>query len=973
MTGTWRAVAVESPRWDEVKDVHVPLVPRGASLGRVGATSSITSALRCRHRALAVQASHLVELIVRGATLPITGPGGSRTEVTYPLHNVFPRIDDADWGLRLEPYTSQVRAWQRGLAGTSIWGGLARQRLLHEWLRDSPAARSADRLLRDAFLEGRGDFLSSLVFLGQSGLSADDVSPSDDVGRAAADIWRYVAARDPELVAYRDRLWLDPEEYAAQSTAAARLASDRVAGVLRHVFGDSGGAGHALVHHGFHFYTPPQWALFQLLRRTPGVHQVFVVHDDGRRGEYETWRRHFGEQFDMPEIEYRAGTGHAGSSRSVALDAALSGQRVKADGLDAQLQLVRYATETQLVRDLTDDRRRGSPSEVATQRPEDARAPKIFAPDDADLRRSLDRYGSRNQYEVVDLTILPIGTFLIRLHECITQRADEAPRAQLTGDALLDLVATGYLSSGDEGALAAVRRALPFFHGVRDAVQWRVRASALQAHVMADVGVYGSRDESDDDVTRIGCAADNPLRLAPWLDLTDTEAAVVTAVVTEVLALIEEIAAAETVEVDHQISWIRTALERQLRKVPVHLRKELEDRLSRGPGSDVKVLARDLAGAVRMLVSGQSDAFPTGAQEDYEPESSVQGLGALDTVGLSGVNEDVHVAHLADHLFPRPVSTMPWPFRLEDVSAQSGSGALAQRLLQLRDDTAAIGDLYLLSLALAHTPPERVVTLSWVHDGGDRLTNPALPIELLRRPDRHDRARTHIADQIGGLEVHDWRERPRSSGVVGTVPIPTGVGVAGDESVIRLLAPPAVAAANVCGRRFALQWIVGRSAAFQNAHQHNMLYGNAVGALTDTWRRKGLPRARRLTEGLWRFLTPGQRASSWQHSRVGGLHLRSENKGADWRFVFTLGLGGSKRGVRPEDRAYAAARYPTTTSDRAHVTESYDMAVDTAATTENGFLPAGLEADDKGAERLCDSCPVKPICLQSVNSEDVNA
>jgi hypothetical protein len=966
---------VESPLWEEVKDVHVPFVPEAATLGRVGATSSITSELRRAHRALAVQASHLIELIVRGATLPITRPGGLSAVVTYPKRNVFPRADtddDAEWISRLEPFTNQVRAWQRGIASTSIWGGLARQRLLHEWLRDAPGARAADRLLRDAFLEGRGDFLSSLVFLGQSGLTSDDVSPLDDVGRAAAEIWRYVAEQDPELLAYRDRLWLDLEEYAAQSTDAARRASHGVVEVLRHVFGESGGAGHVLVHHGFHFYTPPQWALFQLLRRTPGVHQVFVVHDDGRRGVYETWRRHFGEQFDMPEIEYGAGTGHVSSPRSTALDAALSGQRVEHDGLDAQLRLVRYATETQLIRDLTDDRRRGAPSDVAPPRPEDAREPRKFAPDDADLKRSLDRYGPRNQYAVVDLTLLPIGTFLIRLHECITQRADEAPRAQLTGDALLDLVATGYVSSARDGALAAVRRALPFFQGVRDATQWRDRARALRAHVMADVGVHGPRDDSDDDVTRIERAAGNPLRLAPWLDLSDAEVAVVADVVMEVLSLVEEIAAAEVVEVDHQISWIRTALARHLQNVPVHLREELEERLSRGPGSDVKVLARDLAGAVRMLVSGESDAFPTGNRDDDHPDSSVRGIGALDTVGLSGINEDVHVAHLADHLFPRPVSTMPWPFRLEDVSARSRRGALARRLLQLRDDTAAIGDLYLLSLALAHTPPDKVVTLSWVHDGGDRLTNPALPIELLRRPDHHDRARTHIADQIGGLEVHDWRERPRSGGVGGSVPIPATAASVGDESVIRLLAPPAVASANVCARRLAIQWIVGRSAACQNAHQQQMLYGNAVGALTDTWQHMGLLRARRLAENLWRFLTPGQRESSWQHSRVGGDELKRRNKGAYWQFVFTVGLGGSKEGNKPEDRAYASARHPTPKpGDIAHVTKSYDKAVNAAATTEHGYLPAGLGPDDKDAERLCTNCPVRPICLRSADADVV--
>jgi hypothetical protein len=938
----------------------------------------MTAELRKKNEHRAVQASHLIEMIARNVPLrfPSSSPDSEKEGE-----------DD---------YETALASWQRERTSEAIWKGLERQRLVHEWLHHDPVGQRTGPLLRDAFTEGRGDFVASLLFLAQNGLNPDDVTATDDVGQTAIAIWRHVAVHDEGMLSYRRRLWIDPVEYTSQITDLARDVRQSVLATLE-VFGKDTGDGYLLFHHGFHFYTPPQWALFQILRRTPGVHQVFIVHDDGRRDVYETWRRHFGEQFDMPEIEYVAGAPAASSPRSVALDAALSGQPVKVEGLSDQLQLVRYATETQLIRDLTDRRRRpgdgsdGVPAGAAIEvpmaadpdparRPEDLRKAAVFAPDDREVDRALQRYGNTNQYDVLDLTLLPIGAFLIRLHECIVQRAGEGPRAELTPAAIQDIVATGYLKSWNDDSLAALQRALPFFDGVRDADQWRTRADALRTHVAVDVSPFGRRDAGDDDVTRIARAGGNPLRLAPWLDLSDDDAVMVSKLIADTFKLIQEIADGEVTQVNAQVDRIRSLLYRNLHNAPRHVKEELESRLTRGRDVEVQVLASDLVDAVRMLVSGESEAFqePGGddtisdqRREGATPES--EGIGALDKVGLSGKEEDVHIVHLADHLFPRPVGSIRWPFRLEDLTAESGHGALARRLLQLREDTTAIGDLYLLSLALEQTPAHRVVTLSWVHDAGDRLTNPALPIELLKRPARHETGRSRIADQIGGLEVCNWREQTKATPQQLNVPTctPTIVEPRHREATVRLLAATAVSSAHLCPRRFALQWVVGRSAAFQNGHQHAMLFGNVVGALASKWQRLGAPRANLIAEGLWRFLTPGQRASSAAKARVGN----SGSTRAPWQFVLTLGLGGTQGGTRKEDRSYAAARYSGPGADQ-HVRDSYNEAVQKAAEVKaaaenlSRFLPPGLGADEKSA-RLCDNCAVKPSCHSFVHKKDV--
>ena len=55
-----------------------------------------------------------------------------------------------------------------------------------------------------------------------------------------------------------------------------------------------------IVHHGFYFYSPVQWAFFQALARVPDVDQVFIVHDDGDNPAFSTWRYFFRTEWKMP-------------------------------------------------------------------------------------------------------------------------------------------------------------------------------------------------------------------------------------------------------------------------------------------------------------------------------------------------------------------------------------------------------------------------------------------------------------------------------------------------------------------------------------------------------------------------------------------------------------------------------------------------------------------------------------------------
>ncbi|MDO5535826.1 MAG: hypothetical protein Q4F65_14400, partial [Propionibacteriaceae bacterium] len=103
-----------------------------------------------------------------------------------------------------------------------------------------------------------------------------------------------------------------------------------------------------IVHHGFYFFTPPQWALFQRLRALPDVDQLFVVHDDGKNPAFETWRRFFDPAWGMPVPKPRT-QGATVSRYASAFRAALMGERVDPADL-AGLKVLECRNPAQLVR-----------------------------------------------------------------------------------------------------------------------------------------------------------------------------------------------------------------------------------------------------------------------------------------------------------------------------------------------------------------------------------------------------------------------------------------------------------------------------------------------------------------------------------------------------------------------------------------------------------------------------------------------
>ena len=718
--------------------------------------------------------------------------------------------------------------------------------------------------------------------------------------------------------------------------------------MLMHLSGSSSLAsdGVRIVYHGFYFYTPPQWALFRLLRQVPNVDQLFVVHDDGKSRAFETWRRYFVERWNMPTVEY-SGSG-VSNRRLEALSNALTGRRVDDAALAGSLRIVKCRNSSELVREWGEEINRAT----AVGEP----APKLLAANPGEIKRVLSRMAGEID-EVVDLANLPVGQFLLALHECYDTSSGSVPEQVLDPKNLIDIVASGFADRDQDvlrpsSALPAFKRALPFFGDLRVLRDWKERAFALERLVKTEVAMLGPRVEGRTDTQRINSAVGNELRLVPWCDITDEEATIIRMTIERIGDLVDEIVAEGMGRPKDYLEWVRRNLERAMVDLTKDERAELERRLQNAEGvPDYELDFEGVKEVVAMILGRKIDMALDGSpleDEDSDDRHRVMDIRYADVYGLRPPEGDVHITNLSDSFFPTQNSSYLWPFSAE--SLRDGEGEpVGVELLKTRMETGALEALYVFWSVLGGVPEDRKVTLSWIEEAADTIHNPSVLVTSLARL-RNLRDGGALEAALGGFQI----DPATGSNVAHPVysPIPTAADTSTREdtlSAVSKVDPIAASTALMCARRFAIQWGMGRSASFQSAHSQSMLFGNIQGVLFRRRRFSQLEdRVRRnrinaLTRDLWRHLTIGQRKSSHAKARV-----VVDGASAKVEWVFTL--GGRKNGARPVDRAYRVA--------------FGDDPVPEGALTGRGASDLLPVPGDEVTALECNSCPVAPRCAQ---------
>jgi hypothetical protein len=830
-------------------------------------------------------------------------------------------------------YREDAISWGAKMKGRRIRLSLAADNEARRWAKQAIAEGdlSARILMRST-----RRLLTGIEYLAAAGYDPGNLKVEDALGQAARSAWQAVEAAVPDFSSLRRDFWIDPKVFDEGVHPAALDLRRRIADAFDHVFGPVPDI-RTVVHHGFYFYTPIQWAFFNLLSSLPKYRQVFIVHDDGSNPAFQIWREFYKESFGMPRAAFvvPAPSPDLTTDGAAALEAALLGERVPNEQLQRCLELVDYGSPAQFVR------------AVRTEETYE-KSPILYAADVRTVERYVARLGSVAAGSEVDLAHLPIGAFLLGLFSCFGVGPRGETVVKLDEARLLDIAGSGCLPSPGGGAFApstvpVLRRALRFFRGCSRPDQWKTRAEHLHRLIISEVVPLGSRIDSNDDVLRLTKAARNPLRLVPWADLTYADAKMVAEVLSSVADILSRLSQTEDMTLRGRFDFLRDRLRSGMSVLPRSIRDQVEAKID-GFTVDVagEVDVHCLSSAVSLLLGHTVDSENPIAVEDEQ--GRVRDLRALDALGLTRTTRSLHLANLADGKFPSVVQALPWPFA--DGQIIGGMPDISARLLKARADHATLSDLYLLWLALDGVEPASEVRMSWISDIAGEAVNPSAVLGLFVEPPSWSES---VRRRAGGVAV--------TQGVMAEVemedrPLPTTVDPRRTSDEVRRAIealPTAVAAiAELCPRRFALQWCMGPSGAFQHDHQHAMLYGNVVGALAFRGRQP-VAAAKRICDDIWRNLSEAERVSSMTHRSV------LERGGADPVWNFTL--SGSRTGTKPHDIAYQTAL-----ARKALVPAR-------VADAKWGVLPTPDDTDEMG--KICTNCAVRPRCAVWVDEHEI--
>ena len=923
------AIALSSVRQGEIVEALSQRNLKWDEVAHIAATTSLASEIR-ETGAMGMRILALIEMVVME---------GLGKEFGHPI-SAYP--SNKEFSANRKDYEERESNWWSHVSGRRAWQSIVHDDELRKFLRAEKYPVETQRVIIDS----RQEFKSTIQQLASSGVNPEYLQPKDMVARAATNAWIHLEKSFLSLSAVRNDLWIDENEFIKNETPRAQNLRIRILDALEQIFGVCKEE-RTIVYHGFYFYTPPQWALFQLLSHIPGIRQIFIVHDDGKSEVFEIWREFFSDKVGMPIPDYVSGENSI-THQASALRNALNGQRVEEDLLVNSLEVMECKSPTHFVRQWIE--KRGIATGMGRQ------APLTFAPAADEIDRYVARFGGGSISGRVDLTQLPIGIFLLRVHECISLDSKGNPSFLITSEALIDIIASGFLESRSQSLISfqnveVLLRAMPFFRGCKSALDWQSRATSLRRLIAGEVSPRGERRHGDSDVVRIHTAASNTLRLAPWADLSNAEAEAIENCIISLSELLSEIAATESVELKGHLAFLKNNLKRGMSNLPHDVQEEINGKIEgMNVGVEINLTIDGLLDVVQILLSRKAEFDLTGVSSAINLD--IQDLRGLDILGFRRQSRALHIANLADGVFPSRVSAVSWPYSLENLSdSVARVPQVTRELLEMRSRLASLSDLYLLWLALDGAEPGEKVTLSYIKEIGSDIRNPSAVLALLTEPTRNTEA---IAARVGGLEyvsVQSMADDGEQWNA--TIPIVSMVPESDLENALLKIDVRAVSSSVFCARRFALQWLLGPTSAFQSEHHHSILFGNILGSLV-RHDRTPVPIAERITNDLWRQFTVGERESS-KDPRKCRIPLAGAFSKREW--LLTL------RGNKSKADSLASLAYQSAIG----VSEFPDRAVVVPPGT--GFLP--VRNVNGGSEDICTNCPVKVRCASAVSPKDL--
>ena len=750
--------------------------------------------------------------------------------------------------------------------------------------------------------------------LENAGITPNQLSPDTDLSRAVKQIWVDLEKNSEYrfVSLFRRDYW----NYESNNTLASRVQASIDKLMNANSFDGT------IFLHGFYFFTPIQRAFFRALRDVGNVNLVFVVHDDGKSKSFETWRRYFSSTFDMPLPEFlEIPDGDSHPNVSVFEDA-LGGRTVRSIP-GCSIAITAFDDPTHFVKYLRQDSQIRKDQAIGKLR--------VYGAKEKDLQRFTQRLSGSLVNSSVALYQLPVGMFLVSLHNCLEIDDSNNIELKLDFDDFMNmspyLIQTMKESQID---LETISKTAEFFSTCAVPEDWEQRAALLVSSVR-QVELMGN--------DRQGM---NALRLLPWLDISPAEALEIENYVKLICNLVREISLFDRVGADEYSKFLKKHLAQALKTASPELHEEVLGRMEMfNLGDDFQYEVGGLVELVQKLL-GRESAYDE--EESDDQEDFVSPLRALDALAFKESANDILLANLSDKSFPGSKNLSIWPFTLDEISSSSSRLSNGLEVLKLNSEAASLSDLYLFRVAIEGVGPTNRITVSWLEEVLGESLNASPAVSMLMTPDY---APESIREAIGGLEkvlvpsghMDDVLTQP-----------PSYVPQVIDRDSFSNLSELEKSSALYCEKRFALQWAMVQSHSFRPEHMQKMLYGNMSGYLIRTFDfdKKS---ADTLRDQVWVHLPDGVKASSEAHKVI----KESANGAAP---VWIYNLGGNKSSPPKLSHQWGRQHAAYQVLLGQPILESPKLN-DVGGTDPIPLGPVGVQKD---ISILCNMCPVSNIC-----------
>jgi Asp-tRNA(Asn)/Glu-tRNA(Gln) amidotransferase C subunit len=934
------------------------------SVAHVSVTQELTFELQIVGARRAIPLDAIIDafefsLMRNGGLSPDTFPGppeGEMSEVAVP----FPG------------WLDKLMAWYDEINRSELSLNIQIREAIEESLRRLPEVSPE---LHNVFDSG-GAIAKAIREMIVIGLRPENLRPRSYEGEIAKKIWSEVAQRIPDIHVLLDYLFIDHNS--PKCATDSQRAKNHLELILRKAFGFEPEEPIRIAYHGFYFYSPLQWSMFQLMSYM-GVEQVFVVHDDKVGSQFEIWRRFFFEGPHMTQALTTTQTVGDVDPRAAFLSNVLAGER---PNLPDNLTLRSFRSSTDLarhVRRLDTEKTSG----VRVQR-------QVFAAAASDLNRKIARFerisGEKDDRKLLHL---PIGRFLLGLQECIRVTADDI-RSGLDFSVMSHLVEGGFLnaaeSSNDRPLPEVLSLCEVYFSGCKTLDDWSTRMVNLEAYYEPQSHGFAQIIKRDYFPLRaisrplslfLRDSVKNHLRRAPWLDLSMTEWQSLKGTIRTILQAIEQLTGVDQVGARQRIDELVNVVRSSVVAENLYGNDEWSnilgvlDRLPRSPNIHVHISR--MSEILPIVLGKQIDYGRTeiwGSRVEaglvYSLSAPLRGLEACGFVR----KRKIHLANLSDAVFPRQPRLFSWPFHRDELEIAAGDEALQWRIriVDEIDRSGGLGDLYLLWLALNGSEGE--VVLSWISEVAGEKLNPSPLLALLLAV----RARPEVRTFARGVIVSPSPAMPRWGDAQTKTPVvrteaPDSVALNGLFSEIRSRefdeVKMALASAAICARRTAIHWLLAPFSSYRSRWQLGILYGNLLGLPhKEIW--KGRPSNgpadwKRLLDSLWIWMTDAERErTSWRSS----INQRNDEHGtAKPPWLLTL------EGAYDRKDRLSAAYLLAMKAERVRRNVGQRLLGETGNALPKPHFD-DLEDDDLFGDTrnqmwyLCDRCPISDRCLE---------